>query len=67
MLIVPESTSTVKSSSVNVYPEVTPVRGTVIPPKLKSPFLTTNSFAIRFFFFHFPKEKPMFLVQTINM
>ena len=57
IVTVPEVTSIVKSSSVTLYVEDTPVKGTVIPPKLKSPFLTINSFAIRFFFFHFPKEK----------
>ena len=48
--------STVKSFSVTVYVPVTPVIGTVTPPKLISPFLNTNSFAILLFFFHFPKE-----------
>jgi len=32
------------------------VNGKVTPPKLIIPFLTSNSFAMYVFFFHFPKE-----------
>jgi len=56
MVTVPDVTSIVKSSSVAVYVEVTPVRGTVTPPKDIIPFLNINSFAMLVFFFQYPKE-----------
>jgi hypothetical protein len=61
IVTVPDVTSIVKSSSIAVYVEVTPVRGTVTPPRDIIPFLNINSFAIIFFFFHFPKETHLLL------
>jgi hypothetical protein len=61
IVTVPDVTSIVKSSSIAVYVEVIPVRGTVTPPRDIIPFLNINSFAIIFFFFHFPKEMHLLL------
>ena len=65
IVTVPEVTSMVKSSSVTVYVVDTPVKGTVIPPKLKSPFLNTNSFAIYVFLFSLSKRNIYSLINTI--